>query len=159
MVMRLAVGVVVALFIASPIVARAANWVEVVADRDVTLLIDTASVHTEGDLQKHWLKYRWTKPQDYRAGAVYQSKVQQQVANCRAGSVAVIQWLLYSEPSGGEGRLLESRRVADRDVEFSDPAPGTFGEAALKFVCQNRQAGQTFKVKHKARGQVSLLFV
>ena len=109
-------------------------------------------MHTEGDLQKHWLKYRWTKPQDYRAGAVYQSKVQQQVANCRAGSVAVIQWLLYSEPSGGEGRLLESRRVADRDVEFSDPAPGTFGEAALKFVLPEPTSRSNLQSKTQSTG-------
>jgi hypothetical protein len=74
------------------------------------------------------------KPQDYKAGGVYQSHVQQQLADCERGSIAVIQRLLYSEPSGGN--LLESSRFKESEAEFFDPAPGTFLEAALKYVCR-----------------------
>jgi opacity protein-like surface antigen len=114
--------------------AGAENWVEVVVDREVTLLIDADSIRWNGRQAKYWLKFRWVKPQDYRRGGVYQSHVQQQLANCDSGSVGVLQRLLYSEPSGGQ--LLEVERTDERNLQFSDPAPGTFAEAAFRFACQ-----------------------
>ena len=127
----------VALFLTCllPQCALAAEWTEIASNRDMTLLIDSQSIRQRGTLLRVWTKAFWVKPQDVpNTKKVFQSMVQQQVVDCSKGSLGVIQWLRYSEPSGGD--LIDSQSFDEAKTQLTDPAPGSFGESIVKFACE-----------------------
>ena len=113
----------------------AADWTEIASNRDMTLLVDGQSVKSSGKLLKVWTKAYWVTPQDVpNTKKVFQSMVQQQLVDCSSGSLAIVQWLRYSEPSGGD--LIDSQSYDETKTQLTDPAPGSFGESIVKFTCQ-----------------------
>jgi hypothetical protein len=118
--------------------ARAANWVDVAGNDEVTVLVDTESVRKSGTRVKTWLKWKWQKPQDVPSAypvKTYQSEKQLQVSDCKNGTLAIAQGIRYAGPDDGD--VVDSYTIEERAWKFSEAAPETIGETLIKFACKS----------------------
>ncbi len=116
---------------------RAANWVDVAGNDEVTVFVDTESVRKNGTRVKTWLKWKWQKPQDVPGAyplRTYQSEKQLQVSDCRNGTLAIAQGIRYAGPDDGD--VVDSYTIEERGWKFSEAAPETIGETLVKFACK-----------------------
>ena len=117
---------------------RAANWVDVAGNDEVTVFVDTESARKSGTRVKTWLKWQWQKPQDVPGAypaKTYQSEKQLQVSDCKNGTLAIAQGIRYAGPDDGD--VVHSYTIEERAWKFSEAAPETIGETLLKFACKS----------------------
>ncbi len=72
---------------------------------------------------------------------VYRSSKALNVFNCPNRTSTAINRVLYAG-DGGEGATVISLSTDVQNIHFTDPVPGTIGEAMLRYVCNRKTKGR-----------------
>ena len=117
--------------------SKAATWVDIGGNDEVTVFIDSDSVRRTGNRVKTWLRWQWTKPQEvpnaYPAKS-YLLEKQLQISDCRDGTLAIAQGVQYADLAGSD--VVHSYTVPERAWRFSEAVPETLGANILKYACR-----------------------
>jgi hypothetical protein len=119
-----------------PVVANAAQWVEISNGSTAVVRVDTQSVVSlNGTTKKAWLEFVYPQARQTDSGKWYKKALTQLAFDCSKRATAALQDVLYESSAGN---VVESSSIPKNQILFIDVVPESFAEEALNLVCKKK---------------------
>ena len=111
-----------------------AEWELYGDDQDRMLFYDKSTIRKNGAIPRMWFMDNYSKVQTNPIGDRYMSQKTLRAYNCSDETWALISLVQYSG-SMGQGNVVQSITLQERQWEWDPIVPGTLGETKWKIVC------------------------
>jgi hypothetical protein len=115
--------------------AYATNWIDI-GDNSLSILnIDTQSIVKNGKFKKAWIKINYSENQEKELFSPngYNQMKSLWYFDCKAQTISATQSILYLDDTDVNTSIVDISKAI-----FREPAPESYGETAMKFVCKNK---------------------
>lgn len=122
--------------LALPLIANAAQWVEISNGSIAVVRIDTNSIVPINSVQKKaWLEFTYSQARQADSGKWYKKTLTQLAFDCSKRATAALQDVLYESSAGN---VVESTRIPKNEIIFVDVVPESFADEAMNFICKKK---------------------
>lgn len=113
-----------------------AKWIRIAGSDRLTVYMDMSTIRPQGQYVKAWLLWKMSDPKGAPSGRYsYQSYKELGYVHCGDRTSSSKQ-IVYYDDDVGLGNVVNSIEMADNEMLFSDPVPGSLGESLIATTCR-----------------------